>query len=160
MKNRGPSPFDSPVIVSAVCTFPLPLPPVTAMAPDVHLPSRTPVSVLLASLIALQGCSVIGVDLRERVGAATLFNDVGLIDERAFAGALAAKFAGAPWPPAALTAYVESLGGTCGAALTDTLHCSIPLSASFCQSRQIDITARISRGKLEEIAAKNQNRSC
>lgn len=114
----------------------------------------------LALSLALTGCSTLGYDHKEIIAKATLYSPSGALDERAFSGALLEKFASANSPPAALTSFVESLGGKCSFGLTGSLSCSIPQSGAFCISSRIDIEAVVSDGAISSLRARAKHTGC
>ena len=115
---------------------------------------------LLFFLVALQGCGSAGYDHREKIANATLFNQNGVLDGKAFAGALTEKFAAANSPPAALASFVETIGGKCSTPLSEVMSCSVPQSGSVCLSSRIEITASVPGGVLKEIKATTQHHGC
>lgn len=115
---------------------------------------------LLGMSLLLSGCSAVSYDRREIIATTTLFSPKGVLDEKAFSGALMEKISTANSPPAALSAFVESLGGKCGPALTGPLLCSIPQSGGFCISIRIDIEATVTNGEITCIRTRARNDGC
>jgi hypothetical protein len=120
----------------------------------------------LSILFAVVCCtSIVGCasyDYREKIAVATLYNENGSIDQKAFTAAITEKFSSRNYPAAALESFVKSLGGSCSAGInTNTsLVCSVPQSGSFCVASSIRITASISVGTITAIQARQANDGC
>jgi len=123
-------------------------------------PMRTHFSLIVLVSLLVTSCSSVTYDHREEIARATLFTSKGVIDERAFSGALIEKFSSANSPPAALAAFVESLGGKCSSRLTNSLTCTIPQSGGFCVASRIDIEAVVADGAITSIRTKAKNDGC
>lgn len=116
------------------------------------------ISLPLLSLLA--GCSALGYDHRERIAKSVLYLPSGALDEKALSGALQEKFSNAAYPPAALSSFVEALGGKCRPSLSGSMSCSIPQSGGFCTSSLIDIEAVVSYGAISTLHARSKNDGC
>lgn len=116
------------------------------------------ISLSLLSLLA--GCSTLGYDHRERIAKAVLHLPSGALDEKALSGALMEKFSNRASSPAALSSFVEALGGKCSPSLSGSMSCSIPQSGSFCISSRIDIDAVVSYGAISTLRARSKNDGC
>jgi hypothetical protein len=112
------------------------------------------------TLMLLQGCGVLGYDNREQLAKSTLYDQKGVLDEKAFASALLGKFDQQNSPPASLVKFVESLGGKCTINVKDAMSCSIPQSGTFCLENSISLSVIINSGAISKIFAKSQFLGC
>lgn len=128
--------------------------------PVMHLDLMRAVLISLSLSLLLTGCGILSYDHRESIAMATLYSPSGALDDKALSGALLEKFSSAASPPAALTSFVESLGGECRASLTGSLYCSIPQSGGFCISSRIDIEAVVSYGTISSLRARAKHHGC
>jgi hypothetical protein len=117
-------------------------------------------ALLTVTLMLLQGCGVLGYNNREQITKSTLYDEKGVLDEKAFAGALYGKFDQQNSPPASLVKFVESLGGKCSINVKDAMSCSIPQSGTFCAENYISLSVITSSGAISKIFAKSQFRGC
>lgn len=112
--------------------------------------------------LLLQSCGFLDYDHRGKIAHATLYDEKGVLDERALSAALVARFANTNSPPASLDAFVESLGGKCNLRPEQeiSMYCSIPQSGTLCVARVIQLFVVVSNGVIADLSAKTHLDGC
>jgi hypothetical protein len=113
----------------------------------------------LVAVLVVLGVTAGCVDHRKLIGARTLFDSSGQVDQAAYSAALQAKFPPGT-PLSRLEDYVVSLKGDCYERAPGETWCEVVVRARFCEASMIGIDATTDGTVIKTVRVEPGGISC